>query len=384
MHCLADSSALGESRAARLGDRRACMAGNMQRQWIDAREWATLPEVGNGAEETQRQFANWYQSENPRWTKAARRYLEDFPYLVEDAVQEGWIKGDRQLLKSESAVTRLWSGAQSGDHKALDQLRGYMFRVVRRAAHELLKKEIGDPDPKPGPEGTTIGSETLTRDGYRSGDSERSRPLTGSGSIGSDNEGLGGRRRTVRLDSILRHRPEVEPNELEEAGFGDPDIGIATDDPFDEPGDGVQETELAAPHLTTELSDSADLEELDLALPEIAHWDDDEATMRALLVVHGIGAGFEPPTPAFLGSFNNGEEFLAGFRVWLRRTKHRNKLEWVQVVNALAAGLSPAEVKGLVGGERGTQAWWGRVRGTLHSNFDRWRQHWLELDEDGL
>ena len=115
----------------RFEDGGACMAGNMQRQGTDACEWATVPDVGNGAEETQRQFANWYQSENPRWTKAARRYLEDFPYLVEDAVQEGWIKGDRQLLKSESAVTRLWSDAQSGDLKALDQLRGYMFRVVR-------------------------------------------------------------------------------------------------------------------------------------------------------------------------------------------------------------------------------------------------------------
>lgn len=382
----ANNCALGDSRVTRFEDGRACMAGNMQRQRTDACEWATVPDVGNGAEETQRQFANWYQSETPRWVRAASRYLKVYPLLIEDAVQEGWIKGDRQLLKSESRVVVLWSKAESGDDKALDDLRGYMFKVVRRAAHDLLKKEIGDPEPAP--EGTTVGKESLTLGGYRSGDRERSRPLTGSGSIGSDNEGLGGRRRTVRLDSILRHRPEAEPNELEEAGFGDPDIDIATDDPSDEPRDGVQDTELAAQHLTTGLSDPADLEDLDLALPEIAHWDDDEATMRALLVVYGIGAGLAEPTPTFLGSFSNGEEFLAGFRVRLGHTKRRNKLEWLQIVNALAAGLRPAEIKILIWGvdltEKKAQELWGRRRGTLYDNFDRWRRDWLELDKDKL
>jgi DNA-directed RNA polymerase specialized sigma24 family protein len=94
-------------------------------------------------EEMRYQFANWYRSENSCWTKAAHRYLEDLPDFVEDAVQDGWIKGYRQLLKSESKVAELWLDSQHGSEIALDQLRGFMFRVVRNAAYDLLQKELG-------------------------------------------------------------------------------------------------------------------------------------------------------------------------------------------------------------------------------------------------
>ena len=292
MNGLASSPALEDSRAARLKDGRECMAGNMQRPGIEACEWATVPEVGNGAEETQRQFALWYESETARWERAARRYLKDVPLLIEDAVQEGWIKGGRQLQKQESKFASLWSDSQNGNDKALDQLRGYMFRVVAHAAFDLLEKEL----------------ETEPQD-------------------------------EERLTSDHRARGH--------------------DNPWND---------------------------LDQKLPEISHWDDAGSTIRALLVVHGIGVSFEAPTRTFLGSFANGEEFLAGFRVWLGRSKRRNKLEWVQIVNALAAGLRPAEIKIIVWGmgltEKEAQALWGRRRGTLHDNFNRWRRDWLELNKD--
>ena len=95
------------------------------------------------AENMQCQFANWYRSENSHWTAAARRYLEDLPDLVDDAVQDGWINGDRQLQKQESKVADLWLDSQHGSEHALDQLRGYMFRVVRNAACDLRRKELG-------------------------------------------------------------------------------------------------------------------------------------------------------------------------------------------------------------------------------------------------
>jgi DNA-directed RNA polymerase specialized sigma24 family protein len=289
---LASIPAREGSRAAHLGDSGECMADNMQRPGIEACGWATVPEVGNGAEEMQRQFALWYESETARWERAAHRYLRDFPLLIEDAVQEGWIKGGRQLQKQESKVAGLWSDSQNGNDKALDQLRGYMFRVVAGAAFDLLEKEL-ETEPQD--------EERLTSDHRASGH----------------------------------------------------------DNPWND---------------------------LDQKLPEISHWDDAESTIRALLVVHGIGASFEARTQTFLGSFANGEEFLAGFRVCLGRSKRRNMLEWVQIVNALAAGLRPAEIKILIWGvrltEKKAQELWGRRRKTLHDNFDRWRRDWLELNKD--
>ena len=95
------------------------------------------------AENMQCRFASWYRSENHRWEGAAYRYLKDYPLLIEDAVQEGWIRGGRQLQKQESKVAALWLNSQNGSEQELDQLRGYMFRVVRNAAYDLLTKELG-------------------------------------------------------------------------------------------------------------------------------------------------------------------------------------------------------------------------------------------------
>jgi DNA-directed RNA polymerase specialized sigma24 family protein len=94
------------------------------------------------AEELQCRFANWFRHENARWERAAYRYLGDYPLLIDDAVQEGWIRGSRLLQNQESRVAELWHNSQSGNEQAVDHLRGLMFRVVRNAAYDLLKKEL--------------------------------------------------------------------------------------------------------------------------------------------------------------------------------------------------------------------------------------------------
>lgn len=110
-------------------------------------------------------------------------------------------------------------------------------------------------------------------------------------------------------------------------------------------------------------------------MPEIAHWaDGDSGAVRVLLVLRGVGVPLESPTRAFLGSFDSGAILLAGFRVQLTMTAHRNRHEWVQVVDLLAADLEPHEIKSHLGL---TQGGWARRRDTVTDKFIRWRDQWL-------
>lgn len=306
------------------------MAGPNRRPNREACSGTTFVEVNDDTPELERRFTIWFHVEEPRWTEAAKSRLHGYGHLVDFAIELGQQKCARQFERPDSKLAVWWQRATEGDNKALNALRGYVNRIVQNAASDLRRKERtpgAHSDPR----------ETITLEQYRGSSPDESRPLTGSGWVGSDDEGMS-RSRSVRFVD--------ETADIEDHGH-------------------VSSSELAE------------------ALPAVAHWSDRVSTIEALLVVFGIGVElFDDKNQRFLGSHTSGADFLAAFHVRLASTGHRNSAEWRQVVDALAAGEGLRDIKARLAPQGSEQTWWGNVRRTLRSRFERWRNDWLAANDE--
>jgi hypothetical protein len=290
----------------------------------------SFAEVERDTPELQRRFTIWYHCEEQRWTKAASSRLHGYENLVDFAIELGHKRCTKQFETPDSKLAELWQMADGEDAKASNGLRGYVNRTVQNAATDLRRKERT----------TGVGAgraETLTLGEYLQLGQDRSRPMTGSGTVGSDDEGMS-RSRSVPLGD-------------EQADLGD---------------DG---------HVS-----SLDLGE---AIPAIAHWRDRDSLIQVLLVLHGIGIDiFDVSNQQFLGSHPDGGRFLAAFHVRLATTGHRNSAEWRRVVDALAANETISAIKSNLAPAGSEQKWWGNVRRTLTSRFGRWRNDWSAANNE--
>jgi hypothetical protein len=293
----------------------------------------SFAEVERNTPESQRRFTIWYHYEEQRWTKAASSRLHGYENLVVFAIELGHKNCTKQFETPDSTLAELWQLADGEDAKASNGLRGYVNRAVQNAASDLRRRERTL--------GASAGSaETITLSEYLQSSPDRSRPMTGSGTIGSEDEGMS-RSRFVPLAD--------EEAELEDQG-----------------------------HVS-----SLDLGE---AMPAIAHWSDRNSTIEVLLVLRGIGIDiFDDSNQQFLGSHPDGGRFLAAFHVRLATTGHRNSAEWRRVVDALAANETISAIKSNLAPAGSEQKWWGNMRRTLRDRFERWRNDWSAANnEDSL